>query len=186
MSNPLSFPTCSSDFQADDAKIFVLYDDRAAGLRAKEFADRLAGACDGGRRSPDSLWRTELLDFAPIAEEAAREAAESDFIIISFALGSRMSLAIRHWLDQILAVCATRGTVLIALFDPAEADWRTVEASRHCCRSLATGNGVPFFSCVSLPPAKAPRLSSLNRPRRTFEPGKRRRPITLVHELSHD
>lgn len=178
-------PGCDQT-EADGAQIFVLYDDRAAGLRAKEFADRLVGACAGVRRAPDFLWRTELLDFPPIAEEAARQAAESNFILVSFARGSRMTLAIRRWLDQILANGAARGTVLIALFDPSEADWHALEASRHCCRSLASGNGVPFFSCVSLPPAEAPRLSSLNRSRRSLLSGKRRRPTARAHELSHD
>lgn len=137
-----------ADLEPVGVRVAIIYEDRETGLRAKSFADRLVAAHACPRRSTDSLWRCELLEFPSIADEAARDAAGCEFIIVSLRGDDAIPFATRNWLGAALAEADSRGAVLVALFCPIRSDWRAVEGARHFFRALCAEKVVPFFSSV--------------------------------------
>lgn len=96
----------------------IIYEDRASGLIAKRFSDMLISSLGREVKCTLSCWRSELIDLPEVADEIARDAAASDFVILSLRGDSRLSMATRVWIGTWLAGAVDRPACLVALFDP--------------------------------------------------------------------
>jgi hypothetical protein len=128
-------------------KVAIVYEDFASGARARHFVEQLAkrleSACDISR----SLWRSELLGLPSIAQDAARDAAECDYLVVSLRGDHVPSHLLRHWVKDQLETAAARGAAVIFLSDANHGKRRAVEATRSYFRSLCA-----FFSLVTSAP----------------------------------
>jgi len=135
--------------------IVIIYEDRATGLRAKRFADMLAASlgseCDCGM----ALWRSELIELPELAHEIARDAAASEFVIVSLRSDTSLSIATKDLLESWLALAAGGPSSLIALFDPVRTLVRFAESARFYLRQVATDAGVAFFGDFTAAPNEA-------------------------------
>jgi hypothetical protein len=127
-------------------KVAIIYEDFASGTRAKHFAERLADGFSCHCPLAESLWRSELLESPEIAADAARAAADCDYLIISLRGDRLLPLATRQWIEAQLDGAASPAAGLIILADSFQGKWRVVEGTRHYLRTLCIAKGVPFFS----------------------------------------
>lgn len=130
-------------------KCVIIYEDFATGAHGKHFAEMLAEqlgvSCDC-----ESLWRAELVEFFPeIGDEAAGDAAASDFVILALRGDRDLSFGFKRWIESWLATAVERGCSVIALFDPGM-DTQLAEFAARCyLRETCAGAGVAFFACQS-------------------------------------
>lgn len=133
-------------------KVAVVYEDFASGARARHFveqlAERLESACDISR----SLWRSELLGLPSIAEDAAQDAADCDYLVVSLRGDHVPSHVLRHWIKDQLETAAGRDAAVIFLSDANHGKRRAVEATRSYFRGLCAERDVAFFSLVTSAP----------------------------------
>jgi hypothetical protein len=137
--------------ESPTVKAAILYDDPATGRTAKLFAERLGEelGCAGGLSL--SLWRSELLAFPALADEAARDAADFDYLIVSLNGQHVPRRATREWIKRQLKDAAARGAAMIILSVADFGRRRVVGGTRHFFRSLCAGEDVPFFSLITTP-----------------------------------
>ena len=131
--------------------VTIIYDDFAGGVRAKDFAERLAEQLGCDCHLSESFWRSDLLECRPVAEEAARAAAECDYLIVSLRGDRVLPFPTRLWIEAQLDGAARRGASLIVLPDSSQGKQGVVEATRRHFRSLCAVKGVAFFSHAMSP-----------------------------------
>jgi hypothetical protein len=90
-------------FDVDDRPKFnvaIIYEDGAAGMRAKHFYDRvireLVDECDFSLE----LWSFQVLAVPQIGNSAAEAAAQADFVIISMHRKAQLSTQTRDWIER--------------------------------------------------------------------------------------
>ncbi|MDR3405852.1 MAG: hypothetical protein P4L99_25425 [Chthoniobacter sp.] len=134
-------------------KVTIIYEDFASGTWAKRFAERLADFLECTCSLSETIWRSELLECPPLADQAARAAAECDYLIVSLHGDRVLPFAARQWIEAQLERAAERGMGLILLSDSSQAKWRVVEATRHHLRCACAMKDVAFFSHAVTAPA---------------------------------
>jgi hypothetical protein len=80
-------------------KFILIYEDRAAGLRAKEMSDRVAAQLEPGCEVSNEAWNFALLADPHLADLAASEAQEADMVIISAHDLTALPGQVRGWLE---------------------------------------------------------------------------------------
>jgi hypothetical protein len=123
--------------------ITIIYEDRAAGLRAKRFSDLLTELSGAADHSTPACWRFELIELPEIADLAARDAAASEFVIFSLRGDTSLSIATRGWIESWLA---DGPASLVALFDPERSRRNQTDGVRYYLRQAAADAGVAFFA----------------------------------------
>lgn len=146
--SPLPAPLVHTTFPM---KVAVIYEDFASGARARHFVEQLAERLDSKCDISRSLWRSELLGLPSIAQDAARDAADCDYLVVSLRGDHVPSHVLRHWVKDQLETAAARGAAVIFLSDANHGKRRAVEASRSYFRSLCAERDVAFFSLVTSP-----------------------------------
>lgn len=137
----------ASEVPPSTIKVVIIYEDFVAGARAKDFAERLAQALSCAADPALSIWRSELLDCAPIGGQAAREVADCDYLIVSLRGDHAFSYGTRHWIEMQLGGVSARGTSLILLAGAnLSSDGRAHQYARYFFRSVCAENGAPFFT----------------------------------------
>jgi hypothetical protein len=136
--NPVADSTCET------IGVTIIYDDRTTALRAKRFSDMLTASCGHGRTTP-ACWRSELLELPELAEEIARDAAASEFVILSLRGDAGLSVEMKAWIESWLAGATGGPASLVALFDPERSIVRYVESARCYFRHVTGSAGVAFF-----------------------------------------
>lgn len=141
-------PEC---FSADDSsalKVTIIYEDFARGARAKHFAEDLARRLGSHCPLAESLWRCDLLEYPPLAAEAARAVADSDYLIVALHRERTLPLATREWLGVQIQAAAREDTglsVVLLNFGGSTAGWRIRGDARPYLRTICAENGIPFF-----------------------------------------
>lgn len=133
-------------------KFTIIYDDFETGTRAKRFAEMLAAAVGGSGECDIALCRSELLEVAGFANEATREAAVSDFVILALRGDTSLPFATKHWIETWLETANGEAACLVALFDPNRNTARFANSTRTYLRHVASAAGVDFFAHSALPP----------------------------------
>lgn len=141
---------------ASAIRVTIISDDFASGLRAKNFAERLADQLGCHCQFSDSFWRSDLLDCWQIANTATLAAADCDYLIVSLRGDRVLPFFARHWIEAQLDSIAARDAALIVLPDSNQGNRQIVEATRHHFRSLCFRKGVAFFSHAMTAPAVEP------------------------------
>lgn len=132
-------------------RVAIIYDEFLSGARAKHFAERLAAGLGTICPLSESMWRSELLECPPVADDAARKSAECDYLMISLCGNQVISGAMRQWFEALLMGAADRLTCVIALLGSDEGDARIVEDNRQFLRDVCVANGVQLFSHAGMP-----------------------------------
>lgn len=131
--------------------VTIIYEDFASGTRARHFVERLAQCLECTCPLAESIWRTGVLDCPPLAEEAARSAAECEYLIISLRGDHLLSFAARQWLEEQLDGASARGTWVIGLLGLAQGKRRILEGNRSYLRGICAARSVDFFSLAAAP-----------------------------------
>lgn len=124
----------------------IIYEDFASGLRAKNFAERLAEQLGCACHLSESFWRCDLLGCQSIAAEAARAAADCDYLIVALRGDRIVPLTARQWIESQLDSAAGREMALIVLPDSEQGKRQVVEATRQHFRTVCVAKGVAFYS----------------------------------------
>ena len=88
---------------ADNAaalRLFVVYDSEASNVEAVETSDFVEHELGSDILLDKSFWHGELLKTATLRDEAAREAAEADIILLALSEELEGSTEIRAWVDE--------------------------------------------------------------------------------------
>jgi len=146
----MNIPPPSTEPAADGESaapgITIIYEDRVCGVRAKRFSDMLLVSLGGGTLGKLGCWRSELAELPDIAEEMSRDAAASEFVILSIRGDSGFSFAMKRWIESWLAGATGRPSSLVALVDAERSTMSHGEAARCYLRHVAANADVAFFS----------------------------------------
>lgn len=141
-------------------KVTIIYDDFASGVRAKDFAERLAHQQSSDCQVSESFWRSDLLACPPVASEAGHNALNSDYIVVSLCGDGALPLATHRWIEAQVGCAAERRARLIVLVNsgggnPDGRMWRAEEGARHDLRASGIVKIVPFICEVADSPTPA-------------------------------
>jgi hypothetical protein len=97
--------------------VVIIYEDIAAGKRAKHFYDRvirqLVDECDFSLE----LWNFQVLAVPEIGNSAAKAAAETDFVIVSMYRKAQLSVQTRDWIERWSGLITDSKSALVALLE---------------------------------------------------------------------
>jgi hypothetical protein len=97
--------------------VTIIYEDGAAGKRAKHFYDRvireLVDECDFSLE----LWNFQVLAVPEIGNLAAKAAAQADFVILSMHRKAQLSAQTRDWIERWSGLITDNKSALVALLD---------------------------------------------------------------------
>jgi len=133
----------------DDTATFdvaIIYEDIAAGKRARHFYDRviprLVDECDFSLE----LWNFHVLAVREIGNSAAKAAAQADFVILSIYLKGQLSVQTRtrDWIERWSGLITDSKYALGALLDQPGMKRGTVASTLEYLRKVADGPGLAF------------------------------------------
>jgi hypothetical protein len=127
-------------------KVAIIYDDRAAGKRAKHFYDRVirerADECDFSVE----LWNFQVLAVPKVGHSAAKAAAQADFVILSMHRTAQLSVRTREWIQRWSGLITDNRSALVALLDQPGMKRGTVASTLDYLRKVAGRKGISFYS----------------------------------------
>src|SRR3984893_17008036 len=133
-------------FDVDDRSKFnvaIIYEDGAAGKRAKHFYDRvireLVDECDFSLE----LWNFRVLAVPEIGNSAAKAAAQADFVILAMHRKAQLSTQTRDWIERWSGLITDNRS---ALLDQPEIRCGTVASTLDYLRKLADRKGISFYT----------------------------------------
>jgi len=99
------------------ATVLILWENFATASAARNACREMeeAGQLRIGR---ESMWKFDLLHMPRFCEDAAREAAEADWVIVAFENNLAPSPELQHWLDSWRASASGKPQSLVALCVP--------------------------------------------------------------------
>ena len=126
--------------------VVIIYEDSAAGTRAKHFYNRvireLVDECDFSLE----LWDFQVLAFPEIGNAAAKAAARADIVILSMHRKAQLSVQTRDWIERWSGLIGDDRTALVALLDQPRMSSGTVASTLHYLRKIADRKGISFYA----------------------------------------
>lgn len=132
-------------------QVTIVYDDRDSGQRGREFTERLADALGCDCDLSESMWRSDLLTAAPIADDASRSAIGTEYFVVSLRGDRPLPPATHQWIARQLDGAGQRGTGLIVLSGSGAGEWHLIEEIRFAFRRLCAEFGAAFFAHTVTP-----------------------------------
>ena len=136
-------------FDVDDRPKFnvaIIYEDAAAGMRAKHFYDRvireLVDECDFSLE----LWSFQVLALPEIGNSAAKAAAQADFVILSMHRKAQLSTQTRDWIERWSGLITDNKSALVALLDQPGIRRGTIASTLGYLRKVAYRKGISFYT----------------------------------------
>jgi len=136
-------------FDVDDRSKFnlaIIYEDGAAGKRAKHFYDRmireLVDECDFSLE----LWNFQVLAVPEIGNSAAKAAAQADFVILSMHRKAQLSTQTRDWIERWSGLITDNKSALVALLDQPGMKRGTVASTLDYLRKVAERKWISFYT----------------------------------------
>jgi len=136
-------------FDVDDRSKFnvaIIYEDGAAGKRAKHFYDRvireLVDECDFSLE----LWSFQVLAVPEIGNSAAKAAAQADFVILSMHRKAQLSTQTRDWIERWSGLITDNKSALVALLDQPGIRRGTIASTLGYLRKVADRKGISFYT----------------------------------------
>ena len=124
----------------------IIYEDSAAGKRAKHFYDRvirkLVDECDFSLK----LWNFRVLAVPEIGNSAAKAAAQADFVILSMHRKAQLSVQTRDWIERWSGLITENKSALVALLDQPGMNRGTVASTLNYLRKVADRKGISFYT----------------------------------------
>jgi hypothetical protein len=126
--------------------VAIIYEDGAAGKRAKHFYDRvireLGDECDFSLE----LWNFQVLAVPEIGNSAAKAAAQADFVIVSMDRKAQLSGQTRDWIERWSGLITDNKSALVALLDQPGIKRGTVASTLDYLRKVADRKGISFYT----------------------------------------
>ena len=126
--------------------VVILYEDIAAGKRAKLLYDRvireLVDEWDFGLE----LWNFRVLAVPEIGNSAAKAAAQADFVIVSMYRKAQLSAQTRDWIEKWSGLITDNKSALVALLDQPVLRRGTVTSTLDYLRKVAERKGISFYT----------------------------------------
>jgi hypothetical protein len=124
----------------------IIYEDSAAGKRAKHFYDRVirefVDECDFSLK----LWNFRVLAVPEIGNSAAKAAAQADFVILSMHRKAQLSVQTRDWIERWSGLITENKSALVALLDQPGMNRGTVASTLNYLRKVADRKGISFYT----------------------------------------
>jgi hypothetical protein len=146
---------CSAKEQEDSSnpvfRAVLIYENFAAGVRARRFFERLARAWN--KPLEEQMWNFAVLGIRETRNAAASAARKADVVAVSVSGQMELPGVIRAWLDMWLWLLEDEKPALLALFDSASTPNVTPIGAHLSC--VARSVGIDFFLAyrqVSLSP----------------------------------
>jgi hypothetical protein len=96
-------------------KVVLIYQNFAAGVRARSFFEKLASALD--RKLEEQVWTFDALGMREMRNAAASAARKADVVAVSVSAQLQLPGAVRAWFDMWLWILEEEDPVLVALFE---------------------------------------------------------------------
>jgi hypothetical protein len=126
--------------------VAIIYEDGAAGKRAKHFYDRvireLVDVCDFSLE----LWSFQVLAVPEIGNSAANAAAQADFVILSMHHKAQFSAQTRDWIERWSGLITDNRSALVALLDQPGIKRGKVASALDYLRKVADRKGISFYT----------------------------------------
>ena len=124
--------------------VVIVYEDRAAGRRAKHFYDNLIHELEDECDFSLELWSFQVLAISTIGHSAVQVAGQADFVILSFhgkALlpVEMLPVEIREWIETWSRLITDSNAALIALIDKPRKRGAT-----NAARESSSSGGLTF------------------------------------------
>ena len=126
-------------------EVLILYEDYGTGLRAKRSLDLLPARFPAKAHWSTKLWRIELLSDPLLKEQAAREAAAADVLILSLHGRSTLPAGLREWLTCWLGHKPSRPCAMGVLLDAEQGGQGGKNPVIACIQQVAAIAGSDFF-----------------------------------------
>ncbi|MCD6048707.1 MAG: hypothetical protein K0Q55_110 [Verrucomicrobia bacterium] len=134
-------------------KFMLVYEDRDAGIRAKEMSDRLASMIEPDCHVTNEAWNFALLHDPQLREVAAAEAREAHMVIISARSVDVLPPHVKSWLGEWLPARSAGKAALVFLLGDQDQPASQYTIVHDDLKNLTSINEMDFF-CVP-PPKKA-------------------------------
>jgi hypothetical protein len=143
--NPINWQTTNMD-EKPTFNVGIIYEDRAAGRRAKHFYDKLIRELVDECNFSLELWNFQVLAIPEIGNSAAHVAAQADFVILSMHGKAELPAKTRHWIERWSRLIADSKPALVALLDQPETRRDTVASTLGYLRNVADRKGISFYA----------------------------------------
>ena len=128
--------------------VVIIYEDGAAGRRAKHFYDKVIWELVDECEFDLELWSFRVLALPGIGNWAARSAAQADLVILSMHGKTALSSPTRKWIGRWRRGLVDCKPALVVLLDETEAKGGGSAATLGYLRNLAVQNGISFYTHV--------------------------------------
>ena len=135
--------------------VLLLYEDFGTALRATHSLDLLPVSFITESGMHTNLWRLDLLGEPLLREQAAREAAAADLIILSLHGHDRLQANARDWLNRWLDYKENRPYALAVLLDPGTANAGPDHPVVAQVKQIAAAAAADLFYSFCQPPTPA-------------------------------
>ena len=126
--------------------VVIIYEDRAAGKRAKHFYDNLIHDLEDECDFCLDLWNFQVLAISAIWDSAVQVAGQADFVILSLHGKAGLPVEIRELIETCSRLIADSNAGLIALVDKPQTRGGSAASTLAYLRSVATKTGIDFFA----------------------------------------
>jgi len=126
--------------------VAIIYEDGAAGKRAKHFYDRVIRALVDECDFSLELWNFRVLAVPEIGNSAAKAAAQADFVIVSMHRKAQLSVQTRDWIERWSGLITDNKSALVALLDQPGMKHGTVPSTLYYLRKVADRKGIRFYT----------------------------------------
>ena len=96
-------------------KVALIYQNFAAGVRARSFFEKLASGLD--RKLEEQVWTFDALGMREMRNAAASAARRADVVAVSVSAHLELPGMVRAWFDMWLWILQEENPTLVALFD---------------------------------------------------------------------
>ena len=126
--------------------VVIIYQNRTAGYRAKDFYERIASAFDGVCDFRLDLWNFQVLAMPQINITAAKAAGHADLVILSMCRKCQLPHEVKDWMETWPGLITDSNPAVVALVDNHESHCRTTTWTLSYLRSVADRYGLSLFT----------------------------------------
>ncbi|HEY1172185.1 MAG TPA: hypothetical protein VGH19_12500 [Verrucomicrobiae bacterium] len=128
-------------------KFILVYEDRPAGLRAKEMSDRLATMLEPECHVTTEAWNFALLSDSLLRDVAAEDARQAHMVIISAHKITALPTHVKSWLEEWLPAREGGKGALVFLLGDKDQNEHISEYALACddLKNLTNVNAMDFF-----------------------------------------
>jgi hypothetical protein len=126
--------------------VVIIYDDSAAGKRAKHSYDRVIRKLVDEWDFSLKPWNFQVLAVPQIGNSAAKAAAQADLVIFSMHRKAQLSVQTRDWIERWSGLITDSKSALVALLDQPGMKRGTVVSTLDYLRKVADRKGISFYT----------------------------------------